>query len=120
MEDNLFSPDNIKVQMPTKVLAQNEAKIVVVGVGGGGCNMINHMIREGTHKIDLVVANIITPVLLSIKEYFSKLTKKYLILTGIEKKEEKEFLNQIKLDDFILKDIKHRGNWIAYLFEKEI
>jgi cell division protein FtsZ len=57
MEDNLFSPDNIKVQMPTKVLAQNEAKIVVVGVGGGGCNMINHMIREGTHKIDLVVAN---------------------------------------------------------------
>ncbi len=71
-------------------------------------------------KFDLVVANIITPVLLSIKENFSKLTKKHLILTGIEKKEEKEFLNQIKLDDFILKDIKHNREWIAYLFEKEI
>ena len=53
MEKILFNPENIKVQMP----AQNEAKIVVIGVGGGGCNMINHMIREGTHKIDLVVAN---------------------------------------------------------------
>jgi cell division protein FtsZ len=57
MESNLFNPDSIKVQMPTKVLAQNEAKIVVIGVGGGGCNMINHMIKEGTHKIDLIVAN---------------------------------------------------------------
>jgi len=80
----------------------------------------NTSINNIKEDFDLVVANIITPVLLSIKEYFSKLTKKYLILTGIEKKEEKEFLNQIKLDDFILKDIKHRGNWIAYLFEKEI
>lgn len=53
MEKILFNPENIKVQMPP----QNEAKIVVIGVGGGGCNMINHMIREGTHKIDLVVAN---------------------------------------------------------------
>ncbi|VAY87032.1 Cell division protein FtsZ [hydrothermal vent metagenome] len=57
MENDLFNPDNIKVQMPSKVLSQNEAKITVIGVGGGGCNMINHMIREGVHKIDLVVAN---------------------------------------------------------------
>jgi len=57
MESNLFNPDSIKVQMPSKTLAQNEARIAVIGVGGGGCNMINHMIREGTHKIDLIVAN---------------------------------------------------------------
>ncbi len=57
MEQNLFNPDSIKVNMPTKTLAQNEARIAVIGVGGGGCNMINHMIREGTHKIDLIVAN---------------------------------------------------------------
>jgi cell division protein FtsZ len=57
MEDNLFNPDSITIQRPTKVLAQNEAKIAVIGIGGGGCNMINHMIREGTHKIDLIVAN---------------------------------------------------------------
>jgi cell division protein FtsZ len=54
---NLFDPESIKVQMPTKTLAQNEAKIAFIGVGGGGCNMINHMIREGTDKIDLIVAN---------------------------------------------------------------
>ncbi|MDA3053149.1 cell division protein FtsZ [Campylobacter sp. JMF_01 NE2] len=35
------------------------AKMKVIGVGGGGCNMINHMIREGFTKADveLMVAN---------------------------------------------------------------
>ena len=57
MQENLFDHTSIKVQKPSKVLEQNAAKIAVVGVGGGGCNMINHMINEGTHKIDLIVAN---------------------------------------------------------------
>ena len=33
------------------------AKIKAIGVGGGGGNMINHMIQEGVHSIDLIVAN---------------------------------------------------------------
>jgi len=33
------------------------AKIKAIGVGGGGGNMINHMIREGIKGIDLIVAN---------------------------------------------------------------
>ena len=33
------------------------AKIKAIGVGGGGGNMINHMIREGIEGIDLIVAN---------------------------------------------------------------
>ncbi len=33
------------------------AKIRVIGVGGGGGNMINHMIKEGVKNIDLIVAN---------------------------------------------------------------
>jgi len=33
------------------------AKMKVIGVGGGGENMINHMIREGYDRIDLLVAN---------------------------------------------------------------
>ncbi len=57
MDDNLFSEENIKIQRPSKVLEQNAAKIAVVGVGGGGCNMVNHMISEGAHKIDLIAAN---------------------------------------------------------------
>jgi len=56
-EMNLFDQSSITVQKPTKTLSQNAAKIAVIGVGGGGCNMINHMINEGTHKIDLIVAN---------------------------------------------------------------
>ena len=33
------------------------AKMKVIGVGGAGGNMINHMIREGYDRIDLIVAN---------------------------------------------------------------
>lgn len=33
------------------------AKIKVVGVGGGGGNMINHMVREGIKGIDMIAAN---------------------------------------------------------------
>ncbi len=33
------------------------AKIKVIGVGGGGGNMINHMIDEGVSGIDLIAAN---------------------------------------------------------------
>ncbi|MEA3554801.1 MAG: cell division protein FtsZ [Campylobacterota bacterium] len=57
MDINLFDENSITVQRPSKTLSQNAAKIAVIGVGGGGCNMINHMISEGTHKIDLIVAN---------------------------------------------------------------
>ncbi len=35
----------------------NGAKIKAIGVGGGGGNMINHMITEGVINIDLIVAN---------------------------------------------------------------
>ena len=33
------------------------AKIIVVGVGGGGGNMIGHMIAEGVEGIEMIVAN---------------------------------------------------------------
>lgn len=58
---SLFKMDEdikIKETMPTKALSNNLPKIAVIGVGGGGCNMINHMIEEGgSHMIDLIVAN---------------------------------------------------------------
>ncbi|AYJ79876.1 cell division protein FtsZ [Arcobacter cryaerophilus gv. occultus] len=56
---NLFRVDDITIKedMPTKALSNNLPKIAVIGVGGGGCNMINYMIEEGSHMIDLIVAN---------------------------------------------------------------
>ncbi len=55
--NNLFKVDDIEEQMPNQTLPNNVAKISVIGVGGGGCNMVNHMINQGSHKIDLIVAN---------------------------------------------------------------
>jgi len=57
MDSNLFRVDDITVEMPNKTLSDNVAKITVVGVGGGGCNMVNHMIQEGSRRIDLIAAN---------------------------------------------------------------
>ncbi len=46
--------DDFKVEEAKQVAG---ASIKVVGVGGGGGNMINHMINEGVSGIDLIVAN---------------------------------------------------------------
>ncbi len=46
--------DDFKVEEAQQVAG---ASIKVVGVGGGGGNMINHMINEGISGIDLIVAN---------------------------------------------------------------
>ncbi len=35
----------------------NGAKIKVVGVGGGGCNAVNTMIRSGLSGVEYIVAN---------------------------------------------------------------
>jgi len=35
----------------------NGAKIKAIGIGGGGGNMINHMIRDGIEGIDLIVVD---------------------------------------------------------------
>ena len=39
------------------------AKIKAIGVGGGGGNMINHMIREGVKGVEMIVANTDTQAL---------------------------------------------------------
>ena len=37
--------------------AQNEAKILVIGVGGGGCNAVNRMIDAGMIGVDFIAVN---------------------------------------------------------------
>src|SRR5258706_770244 len=37
--------------------ARNDARIKVIGVGGGGCNAVNRMIDAGVEGVEFVVAN---------------------------------------------------------------
>jgi cell division protein FtsZ len=53
MNDELFTIDEINED----VVEDELVKITVIGVGGGGGNMVNHMIKEGTSKISLIAAN---------------------------------------------------------------
>jgi len=57
MSESLFDMDDLTVSS-SNVKYDNVAKIVVVGVGGGGCNMINYMASHHLHSgIDLIAAN---------------------------------------------------------------
>ncbi len=47
---------DVESTAPSALTAEG-AKIKAIGVGGGGGNMINHMITEGIGNIDLIVAN---------------------------------------------------------------
>jgi len=47
---------NSEIELESVVTAAG-AKIKAIGIGGGGGNMINHMISEGISGIDLIVAN---------------------------------------------------------------
>jgi len=49
--------DYFEIEVVETTTVSNGAKIKAIGVGGGGGNMINHMIQEGIHNIDLIVAN---------------------------------------------------------------
>jgi len=49
--------EEFEIEITETKCQTNGAKIKAIGVGGGGGNMINHMIEEGIHTIDLIVAN---------------------------------------------------------------
>ncbi len=49
--------EDFEIEITEAKCHTNGAKIKAIGVGGGGGNMINHMIQEGIHTIDLIVAN---------------------------------------------------------------
>jgi cell division protein FtsZ len=51
MNDELFTIDEVSE------VEEELVKITVIGVGGGGGNMVNHMIKEGTSRINLIAAN---------------------------------------------------------------
>ena len=49
--------EEFEIEIVEAIGHTNGAKIKAIGVGGGGGNMINHMINEGISSIDLIVAN---------------------------------------------------------------
>ena len=50
--------DNFEIEILDNTVAPTEGAVIkAIGVGGGGGNMINHMIEEKVSGIDLIVAN---------------------------------------------------------------
>lgn len=53
----MFDIENNAGDNNTNSLPTSGAKIIVIGVGGGGCNAVNTMIREGLTGVKYIVAN---------------------------------------------------------------
>jgi cell division protein FtsZ len=53
IENQNRTPDMIRFDLP-----KDETSIIkVIGVGGGGCNAVNHMFNEGIQGVDFIICN---------------------------------------------------------------
>ncbi len=53
-----FSFDDISIQVvKNPELADNLAKITLIGIGGGGCNMSDNYCEKNNYKIKIISAN---------------------------------------------------------------
>ncbi len=69
-------------------------------------------------KYDLVCANMLSSIILDYKEILENLTKKYLIVSGIEENEKEKFLSNFQVKDLKLLNEKRKENWYSFLFKK--
>lgn len=74
-------------------------------------------------KYDIVVANIVSNVLLSINSDISRLASKYIVLSGILAREEVVFLSKLKLEGFKLlrrdEMASNTDSWISFIFARQ-
>jgi len=82
-------------------------------------NMLDLLIEDIDKTYDLVVANIISSILYDIKEELFKKTKNILVLSGIQKKEKDEFIDNFSFGGYKLIDEKILGEWISLIYVKE-
>lgn len=52
-----FNFDNISIQVVQPDLGDNLAKITLLGIGGGGCNMIDNFVEKNKYRIKIISAN---------------------------------------------------------------
>ena len=43
--------------MAKTAFAPNQARIKAIGIGGGGCNAVNRMVREGVEGVEFIALN---------------------------------------------------------------
>lgn len=74
-------------------------------------------VRKGT-KLDIIVANIISSVLLSLKNNIISLKPLYLIFSGILDLEKDDFLNGFKSEYYIIDKIVQKDEWVGIRYRR--
>jgi cell division protein FtsZ len=52
-----MNSSNKEIKMTFDLPKENPSIIKVIGVGGGGCNAVNHMYRQGIKGVDFLICN---------------------------------------------------------------
>ena len=76
---------------------------------------------KNNKKVDIVIANIISSILLEFKDYLKKIVNPggILILSGILIDEKEKFISEFNFNGFLLKNILYLGEWLCFTFRKE-
>lgn len=106
-----FDVDKIALSNTVENIALNKCDNIYVWAGG------IESIKRGV-IFDVVCANIISSVLLSIKNDLFSHTKEYLIVSGILVEEKNNFLEKFRNNDFNLIKQKEIDNWFGAVFKR--
>ncbi len=71
------------------------------------------------NTFDLVVANIISSILLSIGSELKNKAEKFLVLSGILSKEKDDFIEKMEISDFEILEYHEKGEWCAFVLKRK-
>lgn len=82
-------------------------------------DLMTTSIETLSETFDIVVANIISSVLLSIAENLKSKAEKYLVLSGILIKEKDDFIEKMEISDFEISEFYEKGEWCAFVLKRK-
>ncbi|MEF3255112.1 MAG: 50S ribosomal protein L11 methyltransferase, partial [Deferribacterales bacterium] len=110
----VFAFDNDKIALQNtkeNIAANNMGKIFI---WAGDTNSI-----KNKTSVDIIVANIISSVLLSIKNDIYNLSPDYIILSGVLESEKDDFISNFNSYYYIIDKILSKDNWIGIRYRRK-
>jgi len=81
-------------------------------------DLSNTPIEKLSDQFELVVANIISSILLSISDLLKAKADKYLLLSGVLVSETESFLSKMNIQEFDLIESSSDGEWAVFLLKR--
>ncbi len=106
-----FDNDSVAIKNTKENLILNKSEDILIWAG------TTQSIKSGVY-FDVVVANIISGVLLSLKNDFFSLKPEFLIFSGILEVEQEDFLNGFENELYVIDRILKKNEWIGIRYRR--